>query len=84
MTTSAGKIVTGRLLDETREKLVIQPDPLAPDQVEVKQAEVEARELSKISPMPEHLADVFKAEEILDLIAYLESGGQRNYRSFRH
>jgi hypothetical protein len=33
--------------------------------------------------MPEHLADVLTAEEILDLIAYLESSGNKNYKSFR-
>jgi hypothetical protein len=33
--------------------------------------------------MPEHLVDVLTEDEILDLIAYLESSGNRNARSFK-
>jgi len=36
-----------------------------------------------VSPMPDHLVDGLTADEILDLIAYLESGGRKDYRSFR-
>ena len=51
--------------------------------VQIKKANIESREPSKVSPMPEHLVNGLKEEEILDLIAYLESSGRRNYRAFR-
>jgi hypothetical protein len=41
------------------------------------------REPSKVSPMPEHLVDGLTSDEILDLIAYLESAGQSHYKAFR-
>ncbi len=83
VTTSAGKTVVGRLMDVTREKIVLQPDPLSPERVEIKKGDIETQGASKLSPMPEHLVDVLTAEEIFDLIAYLESSGRKDYRSFR-
>jgi putative heme-binding domain-containing protein len=81
--TSRGKAHVGRVVDEDAEKVVIQPDPLKPDRVTVKKEEIEKREASKVSPMPAGLADVLTAEEVLDLIAYLEAGGNKSHRAFR-
>jgi putative heme-binding domain-containing protein len=83
VTTTSGKNVVGRLMDVTKDKVVIQPDPLSPERIEIKKEDVESQGPSKLSPMPEHLVDVLTAEEILDLIAYLESGGRKDYRAFR-
>jgi len=81
--TASGKVVTGRIMDETPDRLVVQPDPLSPQLVPIKKTDVESRELSRVSPMPEHLVDGLTPEEILDLIAYLESLGRKNYKSFQ-
>lgn len=81
--TAKGKVVTGRIMDETPERIVVQPDPLSPQLVPIKKAEVESRELSRVSPMPEHLVDGLTPEEILDLIAYIESSGRKNYKAFQ-
>jgi putative heme-binding domain-containing protein len=81
--TLSGKTIIGRVMADSGEALLIQPDPLVPDRVTVKKADVEERKRSNVSPMPEHLADVLTAAEILDLIAYLESSGNKNYKSFR-
>jgi putative heme-binding domain-containing protein len=81
--TKAGKTVIGRVVDDTPDRLVIQPDPMAPERVEVRKTSVEAREISKLSPMPDHLADVLTEDEVLDLIAYLESMGRKDHRAFR-
>ncbi len=83
VSTTAGKLVTGRLMDQTADTIVIQPDPLSPERVAVKRKDVEAVMPSRVSPMPEHLVDVLTADEVLDLIAYLESAGNRNYKAFR-
>jgi putative heme-binding domain-containing protein len=83
VTTNSGKTVVGRLLEDASGRLVIQPNPLEPGRVEVKKADVDTMGLSKVSPMPEHLVDGLKADEILDLIAYLESQGRKDYPAFR-
>ena len=62
---------------------MIQPNPLEPERVEVKKTDVESQGPSKVSPMPEHLVDGLTADEILDLIAYLESSGRKDYKAFR-
>jgi putative heme-binding domain-containing protein len=82
ITTAADQVLIGRVVDETPEKLVIQPNPLAPDRIEVKRADVVERKPSKLSPMPDHLIDVLTAEEVLDLIAFLEAGGKKDARAF--
>lgn len=78
-----GEDVTGRVLDETESKLVVQPNPLVPDQVEIKKSNIQSRQPSKLSPMPEGLVNVLTKEEILDLIAYLESVGRPGHTAFR-
>jgi putative heme-binding domain-containing protein len=83
VTTNSGKTVVGRLLEDASGRLVIQPNPLEPGRVEVKKADVDTMGLSKVSPMPEHLVDGLKAGEILDLIAYLESQGRKDYPAFQ-
>jgi hypothetical protein len=50
--------------------------------VTVKKADVERRVPSKLSPMPEGLVNVLTKDEVLDLLAYLESGGRRDHPAF--
>ncbi len=83
VTTTDGKLITGRLMDDSRDKIALQPDPLAPERIEILRSRVESATPSKISPMPNNLVDVLTAEEILDLLAYLEAAGQKNYRAFK-
>jgi putative heme-binding domain-containing protein len=82
VTTLAGKSVTGRVVDETPAKIVLQPDPLSGERIEIAVKDIDSRAASKVSPMPANLADVLTAEEILDLIAYLEASGQRQHAAF--
>ncbi len=82
VTTLAGKTVTGRLVDESPAGIVIQPDPFSGDRVEIAAKDIETRTASKVSPMPANLADVLTADEILDLLAYLEASGLRRHPAF--
>ena len=50
-----GEDVTGRLFKEDDTRLVFIPNPLAPERVAVRHADVQSRELAKLSPMPEGL-----------------------------
>jgi putative heme-binding domain-containing protein len=81
--TFSGKNITGRVVDETADKLMIQPDPLEPARVEIRKNDLESRKPSKVSPMPTNLIDVLTEDEILDLLAFLESGGSKEHPVFK-
>jgi putative heme-binding domain-containing protein len=74
--------VIGRLIQETADTLVIQPNPLTPEKVTVKKADIKVRQLSKISPMPEGLVNALNKDELLDMLAYIESGGRKDHPDF--
>jgi putative heme-binding domain-containing protein len=78
-----GDDVTGRLIEETDTKLVLVPNQLTGDKVEVKKSDVQSRAASKLSPMPEALVNILTKDEILDLLAYIESGGKREHAAFK-
>ena len=79
---AAGKVVEGRIIEENDERLILQPNPLDPEKLTIKKADITVRQFSKVSPMPDGLVNAFTEEEILDLIAYLESGGNKNHPDF--
>src|SRR5256714_10585932 len=79
-----GDSVTGRLIDESDDKLVLQPNPLQPDRVDVAKKDLSERTASKVSPMPEGLLNQFTKDEILDLLAYIESAGKEKAKNFQH
>jgi putative heme-binding domain-containing protein len=78
-----GDDVTGRLIEETDTKLVLVPNQLTGDKVELKKSDVANRAPSKLSPMPEALVNILTKEEVLDLLAYIESGGKRDHAAFK-
>jgi len=80
--TTSGKILDGRVLEENNQRIVLQPNPLQPDKIEVKKSDIEKRAFSKVSPMPAKLVDTFTKDEILDLLAYLESAGKKDHPAF--
>jgi len=77
-----GKSVIGRLIDETPMSIAIQPDPLDAKRVVIAKNNIDTRKASKLSPMPAHGIDVLSAEDVLDLIAYMESGGRKTHPAF--
>ena len=77
-----GDDVTGRLVEETDAKLVLVPNQLTGEKVDVKKSDIASRAPSKLSPMPEGLVNVLTKEDLLDLMAYLESGGRREHAAF--
>jgi putative heme-binding domain-containing protein len=79
-----GDDVSGRIIDENAERIIVLPNMLAPETtVEVRTADIARREPSKVSAMPSGGLNNFTAEEILDLLAYLESVGKPNAANFR-
>ncbi len=81
--TADGRVIVGRIVNETPEKIIVRPDPLQDATVSVAVSQIESRKLSKISPMPEGLLNTFNKEEILDLLAFLESLGDPSHPDFK-
>jgi putative heme-binding domain-containing protein len=77
-----GDDITGRLVEETDAKLVLVPNQLTGDKVEVKKSDIASRAPSKLSPMPEALVNILTKEDLLDLMAFIESGGKREHAAF--
>ncbi len=78
----SGDVVVGRLVREDDRKLYVRADPLQDAVIEIARADVEAAKASTVSPMPEGLLNVLSKEEILDLMAYIESAGNAKHPAF--
>ncbi len=83
ITKKDGDDVTGRVIEDSDTKVVLVTNPLTGDKVELKKSDVKSRTPSKLSPMPEGLASVLTKEEILDLLAYMESAGNKQHAAFK-
>ena len=78
-----GDLVVGRVGNLNGDSLSVIQNMFAPgDFTNVKRSDVESIEPSQVSMMPEGLFNYFKEDEILDLMAYLLSRGDRESRMF--
>jgi putative heme-binding domain-containing protein len=83
--TTDGVLVSGRIVNYQGDTIMLVTNLLDPSGVvEVSASKVESIERSQVSMMPRGLLDTFKQDEILDLLAYLLSGGDRSQRMFLH
>ena len=57
-------------------------DPFTGRRETYRSADVESRERSMVSPMPQGLLGVLSLDEVLDLLAYVESGGNRSHPAY--
>ncbi|HEY7315715.1 MAG TPA: c-type cytochrome [Gemmataceae bacterium] len=84
ITTSDGKEVVGRIVNFAGDNMMVMTNMLDPNGLSnVSRKKVESIEKSKVSMMPEGLLDTFKEDEILDLVAYLLSRGDRSNKMFK-
>lgn len=81
-TLKSGANIAGTIEDETEETVTIRTSPLAPATSTLQQSDVNLREPSPVSPMPTGLLNVLNQNQILDLLAYLESGGDATHPNF--
>ena len=78
-----GDLITGMIMEENDDVVKVIIDPLAKDQVTVIEKEfIEGRKESDVSPMPAGMVDKLSKEEILDLVAYVISGGDKKHKLF--
>ena len=79
----SGKIVTGMIVEENASQVKVLVDPLAKGEPAIIQkSEIEERKKSTTSIMPQGLLNKLTREEILDLIAYIYAGGDKNHALF--
>ncbi|MEO1615553.1 MAG: c-type cytochrome [Planctomycetota bacterium] len=82
--TDEGKVVTGRVVNMSGDKLRVMTNMLDPSKLtQVDRNSVEETRVSKTSMMPGNLLDTFTKEEIADLIAYLRAGGKAAHPIYR-
>ena len=76
--------VTGAIVNLNGDFVVINEDPSDPNQrVTVDRKIVQSIEPSKVSTMPPMLLSRLNKDEILDLVAYVLSGGNPQHEVFR-
>jgi hypothetical protein len=78
-----GSNVMGSLESEDDERVVLKPNPLSPETVEIGKSLIKERSVLETSPMPTGLLNALKAEQILDLLAFIEAGGDAKKANFQ-
>jgi putative heme-binding domain-containing protein len=80
----SGKTITGRIINLNADKMKINTDMADPNKlVEIDRNKIESQTESKVSMMPEGLIDTLDEGEIIDLMAYLLSRGDRKHKMFK-
>jgi putative heme-binding domain-containing protein len=75
--TTDGEVVVGQLAGGDKEQLYFSTSPFAPAHItRIRRDSIELRQPSSVSPMPNGLLNTLTEEEILDLMAWVESGGK--------
>jgi putative heme-binding domain-containing protein len=84
LTKNNGETVVGSVVNLNGDTVTINTDLSDPNQrLTVDRKEVKSIEPSKVSPMPPMLLAAMTESEVLDLVAYIQSGGDRNHALFR-
>lgn len=79
-----GKVIAGRIINLNGDTVSVLPNMLEPHRlVTVDVRRIESQEVSKVSMMPEGLLETLTESEILDLLAYLLSRGDRDHAMFK-
>lgn len=82
-TTKQGEAVIGLILDENNDTITVLTNPLDGAKRTLGKAAISARQKSPVSLMPPGLLSVLTKEEILDLIAYIQSSGNPDAPAFQ-
>jgi putative heme-binding domain-containing protein len=77
-----GESVVGQVVEENKETVTVVTDAVAGTRVQIPRGEVKTKEMSPVSLMPPGLINVLSKEEVLDLLAYIESAGNAQAPNF--
>lgn len=79
-----GKVVSGRLIEETDRHKTISTNPFSPDlTTNIRKTNIVKEEESPNSPMPAGLMNRLNDQEMNDLIAYLIAGGSKDAEVYK-
>ncbi len=78
-----GNSIVGAVEREDEQKVIVRESPLGENSIELPKQRIVRREPSPISPMPAGLVNGLRREQILDLLAFLESGANTNSSVFK-
>ena len=84
VTMKNGSVVTGVVVNMNGDRVSVNTDMFDPNQqVNVNRPQIASIEPSKVSPMPPGLLNLMREDEVMDLLAYILSGGDRNHPAFK-
>lgn len=84
ITKKDGSVVLGRIVVEENGKVFVMTNPFAPnDQTALDEKDIAKKQTRKISMMPPGLINALNQDELLDLVAYLVSGGNAQDKVFQ-
>ena len=79
-----GDVHTGVIVNLNQNRVTLNTDLYNPNQrISVNRPDVESMRPSPVSPMPPGLLNMMEKEEIMDLLAYVLSGGKKDHEFFR-
>ncbi len=82
--TESGKVHTGVVVNLNGDSLTLNTDLTEPNQqVTIDRKQIEELEPSKTSPMPANLLSLLTKDDVLDLLAYVLSGGVPTHELFK-
>jgi len=82
--TTSGKVHTGVVVNLNGDALILNTDLTDPNQrVTIDRKQIEEMEPSKTSPMPVNLLGLLTKDEVLDLLAYVLSSGDKTNAMFK-
>jgi putative heme-binding domain-containing protein len=83
VTKNDGEVLSGVIVNLNGDTVDVNTDLTDPNQrVSIDRKEVKSIEQSKVSPMPPMLLSMLNKDEILDLVAYILSGGDKSHAMF--
>lgn len=84
ITKKDGSTLIGRIVVEENGKVFLMANPFAPnDLLAVAESDIAKKATRKVSMMPPGLINTLNQDELLDLIAYLASGGNKDDKAFK-
>ncbi|MFO1440233.1 MAG: c-type cytochrome [Verrucomicrobiaceae bacterium] len=85
ITKKDGSVLVGRIIVEENEKVFLMTNPFAPnDHLAIAESDIAKKGTRKVSMMPPSLINALNQDELLDLLAYLVSGGNKADKVFKN
>jgi len=79
-----GRVIAGLMLEQSDSAVTLLPNPLKPEtKTTLQKNDIDELEASPLSTMPMSLLITFSRDEIFDLLAFIQSGGQKSNPLFR-